>query len=635
MRPRAARHAVVFTPAVALLVCAPWHLTRFSPPKIAVAFLGVVLGLLALRRWSPRQSVALAKQDVEHRTALRVCLWAWWGLLAWAAVSLLWSPDPGRGVGLWLLWLLAGLWALVLGRSLSGFSRRNQRLRRHLAWVWLVAAAVAAGLALAQRFGFARLGLSQVTSTLGNPNRVAVVLVLSLPLAVLLATRERLPVLRWLARSLAALLIAGVLATGCRAAVVALVAQALFWCITLRGSRRFRAAAVALLIVSGALVWAQGPPRPGAFGAAAGRVFIARVSARVLAARPVRGAGLGGFPMRAAWAQGEILRERPDLRGHWSHLNDAHNQGLMVGAELGVVGLAALLLLLLPPLWLLLHRHRETWPRHALAAWIGLGLCAVTETPLLSPVVVLLAFGWLVLGVVPVVVPVSQSRAAPPDPTPSSSEPAPVQVPWLRFPARPAALGLALLGLALATSGLLAHYHLGQGLRRLASTSVGGSHLAAAEQCYDRGLAQLGPAAALRFQRALARRELGDLVGAIEDMRHSFGLRPSPDRALFLGDAHLARGDVNAAIPWYRRALGLHPRYQRAYNNLGVALLRAGRRAEACRTLVRARSLLPGDRTSRKNYRAHCLSSTAARRPGTTDSSFLSRVFTDRRPPKK
>lgn len=608
----AVRGAVLATPVVAMLVCAPWHLTRFSPPKVAVAFFGVLLGLVALGRPLRGPSRGRVPRAAAGGTARRMATWGWWGFCAWGAVSLVWSPDPSRGVSLWLLWLLAGLWALMLGRTLWSPERRRGSLRRHLAWTWLAAATLAAGLALAQRVGVARLGLNQVTSTLGNPNGVAVVLVLSLPLAVLLATRERGAAGRWLARALAVLLILAVLATGCRAALLALGLQAIFWCATTQTSRRFRVAAVALLLVAGALIWTLQPGVRGASRAATGRAFIARVSARVMMDHPVRGAGLGGFPARAAWAQGALLRERPALRDRWSHLEDAHNQVLMVGAQLGLVGLAALVLMLGPPLWLLFVRRRQgkSWPRHALAAWIGLGVCSLTETPLLSPVVVLLAFGWLALGVCP-------ERAEAPVTGGVTTLPSGLAL-WRhrvrQHVAWPLVLVLAVAGLVLATSGLLAHFHLGQGLRSLDRSTVGGSRLTAAAECYDRGLIHVGPTSQLRFQRGLARRELGDHAGAEADMRHAFRLRPSPDGALFLGDLCLSRGDVDAAIPWYRRALRLHPRYQRAYNNLGVAMLRAGRRTEACRYLVRAHSLRPGDRSARDNVRTHCAPASPRRR---------------------
>ena len=61
MNRRVAQGAALLTPVVALLVCAPWHLTRFSPPKVAVAFFGVLLGLLR----DHHTKTPLAHEDFE------------------------------------------------------------------------------------------------------------------------------------------------------------------------------------------------------------------------------------------------------------------------------------------------------------------------------------------------------------------------------------------------------------------------------------------------------------------------------------------------------------------------------------------------------------------------------------------
>ena len=52
--------------------------------------------------------------------------------------------------------------------------------------------------------------------------------------------------------------------------------------------------------------------------------------------------------------------------------------------------------------------------------------------------------------------------------------------------------------------------------------------------------------------------------------------------------------------------MALHPGYARARNNLGVALLRDGRREAGCSMLRRARSLRPFDPDIRENWRSYC-----------------------------
>lgn len=62
-----------------------------------------------------------------------------------------------------------------------------------------------------------------------------------------------------------------------------------------------------------------------------------------------------------------------------------------------------------------------------------------------------------------------------------------------------------------------------------------------------------------------------------------------------LANAHAANGQVDAALPAYRKALALQPSLTSAAVNLGVTLLEAGRVPEADTTLRRALASAPGD----------------------------------------
>src|ERR1700733_9329818 len=57
------------------------------------------------------------------------------------------------------------------------------------------------------------------------------------------------------------------------------------------------------------------------------------------------------------------------------------------------------------------------------------------------------------------------------------------------------------------------------------------------------------------------------------------------------GDAELAAGDCTAAADSYRRAIAIEPDNPRAHNNLGQALMRLERRAEAIASYRRATQL--------------------------------------------
>ena len=80
---RIAAGALALTPILSLLVFDPTHLTRFSAPKLAMVWTGLFAGVMAMGRLHP----VLRGKDLP-----------WLLFLGWAAVSLSWSPAPGRGM---------------------------------------------------------------------------------------------------------------------------------------------------------------------------------------------------------------------------------------------------------------------------------------------------------------------------------------------------------------------------------------------------------------------------------------------------------------------------------------------------------------------------------------------------------
>jgi len=503
----------------------------------------------------------------------------WLALLGWAALSLAWSPAPGRGITQLAGWLLAFVWTVLL-LNLSD----DPRWKTRYAITALTAGLACAALALLQRAGIGpRLGLHVITGTVGNPNQLACALLLLLPLARWLIRSSdgwRTRALGWFA---AAVLVAAIAATRCQGAALGLIGIWAYWIATCSWSRRRRAATLVALGLTMAALWTYPGWRRAVDAGLTGRLHLARVSLGVIADHPLRGTGLGGYASAAAPVQGALLQGHrgPAL---WTNLRDAHNLGLMALAELGPLGLAALLFLVLPPL-LRCHRRRGRDPAagEAVAAWIGLGLCGLTEAPLQAPLPLLLAFGWLALG--------GGWRTS-----------------QMR-PPRSGLIALAALGATQAATAAWADLQLGRGLAAVATITAQTPRdaqrrpLEQAAHHYTSGLSPLIDPAELLLQRALTRRELGRTAEATHDGRRSFALLPTPERALFLGDLATQRGDLDAARRWYRRAIALHPRYTRAYNNLGVALLRAGDPRQARRYLRRALSLRPYDPAVRANWR--------------------------------
>ncbi len=120
------------------------------------------------------------------------------------------------------------------------------------------------------------------------------------------------------------------------------------------------AATAMLLLVVGALVYAglrerKAPPRPGTVASAARltrvdttRYAYWRVAVRAFAAEPVRGLGAAGFAV--AW-----LRERPTSETP----RRAHSLELETAANLGLVGVAALVMLLTGAVLAAVRAHRR------------------------------------------------------------------------------------------------------------------------------------------------------------------------------------------------------------------------------------------------------------------------------------
>ena len=579
---RAAALVVALTPLAAILAAAPGSFTRFASPKAPLSWALVGLGLAAL---------ALAR-TVPLSPPPRWEVATGGGLLAWGALSLLWSPAPGRGELALLLLALGPCFALLVRWTAEAAERREELVERLLA-SWLAGAALCGLIALLQRVEGFRLGLHRVTGSIGNPNRLAGVLLLALPAAAALAaSRGRWRRLGW-AGGLTCL--AGLLASGCRSALLALAAMGLYGFVHaarstgLRGSRhlppphrpplatkpgargRRRRWVVAWLLVAG-LGGALALTRERIADDLAGRALVARVGLEAWRAHPLRGLGLGGFASAAGPAQGRLLATRPGAR--WSNLRDPHNLFLAVGGELGPTGLLLLIGLVVGSLARRPGEEptrkgpRPPLRRCAVAAWIGLGVHGLFETSaLLAAPQQLLAFGWL--GLLPARRSEAQSRR------------------WLV----PALLGLAVWGAVHTGRQALADHHLARGITLAAS---------------DPAAAARGPlevAAGLALDPAEPLFYRGVLAGDPRDIERSFALLPTPERATAMGNLLLDRGDSWEATRWFRRAIALHPRYTPAYNNLGVALLRLGQRGEARRYLERARSLRPGDPRVQASWR--------------------------------
>jgi tetratricopeptide (TPR) repeat protein len=270
---------------------------------------------------------------------------------------------------------------------------------------------------------------------------------------------------------------------------------------------------------------------------------------------------------------------------------------LWVACPLGLVGLLLLLAVAGPPLVACFRRAAAgKAPLEPVAAWLGLVVHGLADSALHRPGPLLLAVGWLALA---------RPGERRPRPAPAGAG----------ATARGLSVGLvlaALVGLWHTTRQALSDACLVRGLRAAAE-----GRPAEARHQLSAGLHLAADPTELLFYRGVLRAELGRPDGAARDLRRSFSLVPTPERATALGNLELRRGHADRAVRWYRRAIALHPRYTPAYNNLGVAHLRLGDRGAARRHLLRARSLRPGDARVNRSWSAlEAAAAAAAPAPG-------------------
>jgi len=96
-------------------------------------------------------------------------------------------------------------------------------------------------------------------------------------------------------------------------------------------------------------------------------------------------------------------------------------------------------------------------------------------------------------------------------------------------------------------------------------------------------------------QRGLARRNLGDYAGAIEDETQALAIEPTRTHSLFWrAQSHTALGNWEAAEADYSRLLSLDPKYVWAWNNRGTVRAKLDRAQDSYRDFEQFLALYPG-----------------------------------------
>jgi O-antigen ligase len=288
----------------------------------------------------------------------------------WGGISWLWSmARPDTLIRFVTMAQLAGMLWLIW--ELCRTAARQTRLIQ----------AFVAGAAASSTWTVARATLNRQTNyrrfaTSGfDPNDLGITLAIALTLALYLSAVLR-GAAAWLVRLAAVVLIAAILLTGSRAALVASLVNVLFVALAWRHTnwvQRASSVALLLLLIAGALRLAPAAtrrrlatlPQEATEGTLHDRTRIWKAGVHLFESRPLLGIGLGAYP-KAAY---------PELRIHYN----AHNTFLSVLVETGVAGFLLWGALLATLVWfasLLAASERALWFT-ALAVW-GVAVLSVT-----------------------------------------------------------------------------------------------------------------------------------------------------------------------------------------------------------------------------------------------------------------
>ena len=333
----------------------------FSLPveKSVVVFeIGSISRTLGLAGFAVAVTAAVLARRVRLPNAALLLAGAY---VAWCVSTVVWSVSRPISVerAATMAQLLGMLWLVW------------ERCRTRMEQTWLLRAYVA-GATLASILTVARYVLREQTyyrryAAPGfDPNDLGVTLALALPMCLHLSASSRGRA-AWLVRAAAAPIIAALLLTGSRTALVGACFAFLYAALRWRAAapaQRIASAALLLLLVLGTLRLAPQPsrqrlatlPQEATTGTFHGRTRIWKAGLRLLRRHWARGIGIGAYPEAVKPWLG-----RPGVPGMQY---TAHNTLLSVLVETGVPG-ASLFLLLLATLawfaWMLDPAGRALW----------------------------------------------------------------------------------------------------------------------------------------------------------------------------------------------------------------------------------------------------------------------------------
>lgn len=324
--------ALAFTAACLPLYVVRWHVGPLPTTLLEVLFFITVFAYAATLWTEKRLPAARTVYDVPIALLLLA------GLIGIAV-----SPDHTRALGIYRAYFVEAIVCFYIAVDLL---RTHEDLRT----VLLVAAVGSSIMAIGQIASFAivlanhQLQLGDAPAFLNTtPNAVAMYLEPPLAFAVAFIVFPSRPIERWLAAGVLGLILVAVILTLSRASYLAMAVLAIVLVLSLP-SRRWRIGTIALLALLTLAVVAVPliDQRILAIGSSAGlRTSIYEQALRMLAQRPILGAGISGFPIRVA-------PFRPPTQSIELY---PHDIWLTTWSELGLLGVLSFAMILFGLLW--------------------------------------------------------------------------------------------------------------------------------------------------------------------------------------------------------------------------------------------------------------------------------------------
>ena len=301
------------------------------------------------------------------------------GLVVWALASSLWAQDQDIAISS----------ALRLSQGVVLLFVIYSALREPKHFRWLLGAYVG-GTLIAAAFGLASLG-STGSERLGgsntNPNELAAAVLPAILVCAFVFLGERRPIVKWATSVAGSVLLLALLMTGSRGGLVGL-AVALVAAVLAAGPARFKIVAATLVIVGvGVVYYTTYAPEDYVDRLAkvrtdggTGRSDLWEVAVVAANDRPLTGVGAGNFPVvEARYATHDVDIARIDLVLDKTKV--VHNMYLSVLSELGVVGLALFLCLVVGAIASIVRALRRLrgsdWPFQLLVRGFLVGVVAI------------------------------------------------------------------------------------------------------------------------------------------------------------------------------------------------------------------------------------------------------------------